>query len=200
MKTITLLLLALCVLAALYAVPAAAELVDGLVAYWNFDGPGEVAYQATFGGASFNATHPNGTTPDAPGRFGSSIFFTRASHQYLDVDTPVIARAGHTYSAWYRLTVADIVNSNRYFVLETRNATYNNSWSASYGLRDDNNEDFGQFYTQWPDGGLSNALVSGAAGTDWHNIIVTYDADNAGSEHTIYLDGDCVPRWPPATR
>ncbi len=27
------------------------------------------------------------------------------------------------------------------------------------------------------------------ADSDWHNIIVTYDADNTGAEHSVYLDG-----------
>ncbi len=170
-----------------------ADLPDSLVAYWNFDGSGEAAYEATAGGPGFNATHPNGATPDAPGRFGSSIFFTRASHQFLDVDAPVIAQGqDHTYSAWYRLTEADIDGTNRYFVLETRDSTYTTAFPASYGLRDITDVDYGQFYTQWPDGGTANLLVPGAAGTDWHNIIVTYDVDNAGSEHTVYLDGDSV--------
>ena len=136
-----------------------ADLPDSLVAYWNFDGSGEDAYQATFGGQSFNATHPNGATPGAPGRFGSSIRFTRALEQYLEVDSPVITSGqDHTYSAWYRATFSDIDDGNydlRYFIMESTGIGGNDAYAVSYGLRDiegDGYDDRGQVYTQWPGG------------------------------------------------
>ncbi len=155
-------------------------LTDSLTVYWSFD----TDFTATIGGPAFDGTQINGVTIDANGKFNGAASFDRANNEYISIGSQVITQGeDHTYSAWYRSNIADISGANRYFVLETKP-----NYSASYGLRDQGG-DVGQVFTNLDPSGDRNVLVPGGAGTQWHNIIVTYDADNTGAEHVVYLDG-----------
>ena len=168
---------------------AHADLTNGLVAYWSFD----TGFTATYGGNAYDGNPINGPAIDPEGKFGGAARFERANGEYAVVNTPVIMLGqDHTYSAWYQLDVANITSTNRYFVLETKNAAGTDAYSASYGLRDLGAGDLGQVFTETSGGAGLAASVPGGAGAAWHNIIVTYDASRAGAQHAIYLDGEFV--------
>ena len=91
---------------------------------------------------SFDLTPFNGATAGDPGgMFGNAATFECANQEYAFTSGNVLTQGpgqDHSYSAWYRLDVADITGSDRYFVLETTagNAPSGDAaWSVSYGLR-----------------------------------------------------------------
>jgi parallel beta-helix repeat protein len=104
----------------------------------------------------------------------------------------IVTQKDHTYSAWYQLDVPgdDIPYPDRYFILETFG--YGNAWAASYGLRDWGSGDIGNVHTLTANHAGPNVTFTGACGPQWHNIVVTYEANASGMEHTIYLDGTFV--------
>ena len=177
----------------IFPIISQAALSDGLVANWNFD----VDFRATYGGDDFNGARVNGPMIDPNGgRYGGAAFFDRDFNQYVAVDAPVITQGeDFTYSAWYRATFSDIETANfsdRYFILESTGIGGEDAYAVSYGLRDikdDGEDDRGQVYTQWP-GGSADGDFDHPDLSQWHNIIVTYDA--GASLHTAYLDGSQV--------
>jgi hypothetical protein len=178
------------------AVHGAVTLKQGLVAHWSFDedftaDEGGTAYDLVTGTFSnVSGAAPEITTGTA-GAFGEAAEFERSNGEHLFTTESVYTTGDDlTYSAWYRLDVADISSGDRYFVIENE-ASYN---SISYGLRDDNGTDKGQVYAN-PDGEdsedfyVDNGTSVGAEDGVWHNIIVTFDADLSGGTYTAYLNG-----------
>ncbi len=173
----------------------APALEEGLVCYWNFD----TDFSATHGGAGFAGQPNNGVTIDSEhGFFGGAAYFERENSQFIMVSSPVFQPdQDHSYSAWYRSTVADIASPNRYFVLEstlTGVPSGSSAFALSYGLMESGGVDFGQFYTYMADGGYAVKSFTEATGAEWHNIVVNYNA--AEEAHSIFRDGTHVATLP----
>ena len=162
----------------------AIDLTGGLVASWSFDED----HTATVGGSAYDGTQSGVVSIDPSGRYGGAASFQRAYSEYLTVSAQVIQQGQeHSYSAWYKSTVSNI-GSGRYFVLETTGPGGAEGYSASYGLRDEGG-DIGQVFSQRETGAGFWVDIPGAAGTSWHNIVVTYDPNNTVTGHAVYLDG-----------
>ena len=172
----------------------------GIVAAWTF----ERDFTADVGGAAYDLTAVGGATAGEPGgRFGFAARFDRTSSQYAFTSGNVLRQhKDHSYSAWYKLDVTEISGKNRYFVIETMagNTPSNTAaWSISYGLRKSHG-DIGQVNVRTESGTGPVLDVVGGNGnrgeSEWHNIIVTYDADGGGGlgegRHTVYLDGSLI--------
>lgn len=153
----------------------AATIDDGLVAYWSF-----ASFQATIGGPEYNLTaHGTAEQPTLTdfGPFGASAHFSRADQQYLLSDSSPVPAGSHSYAAWYYLDVDEIIELDRYFVLETT-PTY----LASYGLRRIGDRQVGQVYVT-----SGSFTFDSGPHRQWHHIAVTYDFQ--AERVTGYLDG-----------
>jgi len=171
------------------SIPSVADgaLTEGLVAHWSFDHD----FTSSVGGMDYYATPVNGAFIISNGRFGNAAGFIRNLGQYLQVPSPVVTPGqDHTYSAWYKTTWTTIGNLvDRYFIMETTGIGGTTAVTVSYGLRDiqgDGLDTQGEVWTEWA-GGYTNGHFDHPDEDQWHNIIVTYDADQA--QQKIYFDG-----------
>jgi trimeric autotransporter adhesin len=177
------------VLASLCATSTRAD----LVASWTFDDN----FNASHGGLLFDLNASNGATAAvAGGEFGNAARFDRASNQYAFTSGDVLsADSDFSYSAWYNFDVADIIGSDRYFVLETTAGDAPSgieAWTASVGLRDISEVDSVQIFTS-PSTAVGDTAITA---NTWQNIIVTFDADGgtvSGGMMSAYLNGSSSP-------
>ncbi len=183
----------LVVLAAWPVTPAAASVVDGLTAYWNFQSD---VYSNQVGGAA-NATLLTGT-PTSGVRTGASAFVGNAL--VLNGKEPVVldrdsiqlpfgsgANAGagdlgtsFTISSWYWQSSSPI---DRSFVFESGGATPAN-FDVSYGTGGSNNA----FTSYVRTTGAGTVTTSYNA---WHQVLHSFAYDGALNRTTlsVYVDG-----------
>lgn len=158
-----------------------AEAQESLVANWSFDED----FTDT-SGSGFNLT-PYGTGDVLPsivtgGKIGGAASFDRESSQYAKVSYAVgdmFAVGGdYTYTAWYRLDVADIAGTTQYFLCESGSTTHSTGYVASYGVRGYTWEgvdgyDVGQTYTYTSSGWAVRFPQTDH--TPWYHVAVTYN-------------------------
>ncbi len=163
---------------------------DDLVAYWSFD----EGFTAHNGNANYTLEQKGANGGPVRDQFmgRKSVKFDRDNSQYLLTSDPAItilpSGESFSYMAWYYLTAESIGTNDRYFVLETNSEDY----PLSYGLRINSNELKGQVYAEPNQFFYINRAEAGhgASTGRWHNIIVTYNADDPSQTRTAYINGE----------
>lgn len=197
------------VLPVLLAVPAMADLKEGLVAYFDFES--EFENRAAAAGSTWKGPFKNGrvegsfegaysaTPGSAGGAAGKGLTLTTAGGKtQARVNLPISFGPGNdlgtffTISAWYNLNDPPIPNdARRYFVFEGE-SSYDVSFSLRKVVGDDEVFDAQTFAA----GKANNATplnVGGAGMPGWHHVVLTYaDAGGGETRITTYIDGTNV--------
>ncbi len=170
-------------------VTASASLIDGLHAYWDFDGGTDNHALAT-GGAAFNGTLLGGaTTSGTPVIAGSGALLLDGVDNYMNVANSVNVNQPWSVSAWYWSEVAPATTA-RGFVYEGVG-----SYAMSFGIREGSptTQTGHQVFLQRTGGDLSSTYNLSDADTvnNWHHImtVLTPSTPSATGSLIGYLDG-----------
>ena len=168
---------------------ASASLIDGLHAYWDFEGDAN-NHALAAGGAAFNGTLLGGaTTAGTPVIAGSGALLLDGVDNYMNVASSVNVNQPWSVSAWYWSEVAPATTA-RGFVYEGVG-----SYAMSFGIREGSptTQTGHQLFLQRTGGDLSQTfnLSDAATVNNWHHILSVFTPSTASTDGALigYLDG-----------
>lgn len=194
MKTKTLLVSTVALLLA--AVSFAADVRNGLVAYWPMNaapGSGSMATPDVVAGNDLQGPLKDGTTALVAGRFGNAVTFAGNSADYLyllpvgDTGLPVAKQGSWTYCVWVNGPSSQVSQST-YFA-ETTSGT---STQWRFGMEADGTTKTRTIIRDTGGALKVNAVLGNTNTLDstWHHIAYTYDINT--STFKMYVDGQAV--------
>jgi hypothetical protein len=170
-----------------------ASLLQGLTAYWDFEGNANNNAAASGGSAFHGLLESGATISNTATKVGSGSLQLDGTNDHMKVPATVNVSQAWSVSAWFRPQTLPS-GTARCFVFETVG-----SYAISYGLREGStaaNTNY-QLFNQRSGGDLSQNIdvADATALNTWHHILISFTPSTASTSGLIvgYLNG--VPRY-----